>query len=123
MTASLVAIISLAIAFLLGRASTRWEKVGPDEAPFVLPQEDDQERVPMTLGRFTTLVFITGWIIAWTAGIFMVGQAALAAMGSETSGPQVFMIGWLIAAIAGWCYAAHTIFKLLTGRPVKKGWD
>jgi len=112
-----------AIAFWIGRRS----KQSPNSqsnpfshSPIQSTQdtsEEPSERIAMNGQRAFTLIFMCGWIIAWSAGIYM---AATAFLGSFAAGFEtIFLGGWLLAAIAGWCFAANTIFKLGTGKPIK----
>ena len=63
--------------------------------------------------RIFVVVFLAGWLIAWTFGILMAASALL----TGASGPvSVFIFGWLIAAIAGWGAAMHTLVRALRGK-------
>ena len=71
----------------------------------------------MNAARAFTLLFISGWLIAWSAGIYF---AALIFLASFWSGLiTVFVGGWLLAALSGWCFAANTIYRLATGKPIE----
>ena len=117
MTLTLVAIILLACAFLLGRASTQWTWATPSNAS----DTTDSERIPMSAGRLFALLFLCGWMLAWSAGILMALAMFVTSWGNPAA--AVFMGGWLIAAVAGWFAVANMIWRLATGKPVKSGWD
>jgi hypothetical protein len=63
-------------------------------------------RIPPSISpvRIVMAVFITGWLIAWTAGIVFAATTLsrmLQGGAGEPGGAVVFMAGWLIAALAG----------------------
>lgn len=121
---SLVFVVIIAIiAFWLGRRTKPFHPdpdalfPGTSNPGVAGPSQSDQKPVAMNVQRAFVLIFLCGWIIAWTAGIFM---AAVMFLNSFESGfVTLFLGGWLIAALAGWGAAAQTIFKLATGRPIK----
>ena len=105
-------------AFALGRLSERkrhrLRSLGADQPPVRLSPQDSgiETRRPMTGERLFVLVFLTGWLIAWSAGCAVVIKLVLSGSGN------LFVYGWLIAALAGWVYAANTIYRLICGKPV-----
>ncbi|KUJ78208.1 hypothetical protein [Ruegeria profundi] len=123
----IVAIIALSIGVLIGRNGIR--KRENEKAivgnPETLPRGNDggqrNDKSEMSFGmRVFSAVFLFGWLTAWTAGIAM----AVSNFSSTEGGASLFMVGWLIAAIAGWVWAVYTLWKLVTGRPVKlRGWN
>ncbi|WP_170385509.1 hypothetical protein [Ruegeria atlantica] len=121
----IVAIVALGIGLMIGQSRNRKDAnaiFGSAQSP---PQNSDLEQEKgaggMSLGmRLFSSVFLFGWLIAWTVGILM----AVSTFGSAGGTASLFMIGWLIAAIAGWVWAVYTLWKLVTGRPVKmRGWN
>ncbi len=65
-----------------------------------------------TIERALGLVFTLGWITGWTIAIASVFQAF-------ATNPNLFVGGWLLAAVAGWVYAAYSIWRLATGQSVR----
>lgn len=114
--------IIAAIAFWLGRQTKH--SPSPLNDTFansaiqsrVSLSETDTTHIPMNFKRAFSLIFISGWIIAWSAGIVMAVGVFLSSFGSGFT--TIFIGGWLLAAIAGWVFAANTIYKLATGKPV-----
>ena len=112
-------IITALIAFWLGRKSrpSPFPIEGTEHVAISsMPPLSGTNRVPMNVQRLFTLIFVTGWLIAWSAGIFMALMMFLRTFGSGFS--TVFLGGWLMAAIAGWVFAANTIYKILAGLPI-----
>jgi hypothetical protein len=74
-------------------------------------------KLPRKGGEYFGIVFMTGWLVGWTAAIFFVGSILLHSLISkEESGgmewfPALFLSGWLIAAIAGEFAAINSLFK------------
>ncbi len=120
----LVAIILIACAFALGRASTGWRWLQPadtslstDALDRMLVPPDTTERIPMNGERLFALIFLIAWIVGWSAGIVMATGFFIASFGKGFV--TVFLGAWLVGAIAGWFHAALTIYKLATGKPVR----
>ncbi len=108
-----------AIAFWIGRNSIRRarpEKEDFDHSP-IQSAPGSSDRVPMTAMRLFLLLFLSGWIIAWSAGVLTAFVMFVRGFGDGVT--TLFLGGWLLAAIAGWALAAHTIYKIVTGQPVK----
>jgi len=64
--------------------------------------------------RIFHILFLSGWLVAWSAAIVMVSVwllTSLAAPGFHS----LFLGGWLIAAGAGWFLALKTLFALFRG--------
>lgn len=76
-----------------------------------------QTRSPMNFQRASAITFIAGWIIAWSASIWMAVLMFISSFGNGFT--TIVVGGWLIAAIAGWLFAAIVIYKLATGKPVR----
>ena len=76
--------------------------------------EEAAERAPKLpiAARLFAIVFIGGWLIAWTAGIVMAFGALMSGAGSA----NLFMIGWLIAAVAAWFAASYHLIQLILGK-------
>ena len=79
---------------------------------------DCQRQVPSSgssgwLASPTLLIYLLSLLMAWSVGCYWVLQAVLGGSGS------LFLYGWLIAALAGWAHAAHTIYRLITGQTVR----
>ena len=112
----MVCVFVAIVAFGLGRMSGRRQ---PAQNPYgvqPLPAEGKDttpivKKRPLTGERLFMLIFILGWIVAWSAGISLAFKAFWTA-------PNLFIGGWLVAAVAGWFYAAFTIWKLVTGQTV-----
>ena len=121
----IVAIIALSIGILIGRNRNRTDadSIFGSEQPQPLSSvsEPEKSKGDMSTGmRLFSSVFLFGWLIAWTVGILM----AISTFGSAGGTVSLFIVGWLIAAIAGWVWAVYTLWKLVTGRPVKmRGWN
>lgn len=99
-------------AFLAGALWTRKRQ----EAERVPPEPPAHDAPADHLGwgeRLFTIVFITGWLIAWSFGIFV---AAAQLLTGAKGGAGVFLFGWLIGAIAGWFAAAHTLIQAIRGK-------
>ena len=108
-----------AIAFWIGRNSNARARQEQDEftrSP-IQSAATQTDRMPMTTMRLFLLVFLSGWIIAWSGGVLTVFVMFVRGFGDGLT--TLFLAGWLLAAIAGWVFAAHTIFKIVTGQPVK----
>ena len=113
----------LIVAFLAGagwqKRKLARERYALSEAPKLpsqtthpsAPPETDGETIPIG-ERLFTVVFLAGWLIAWSSGILMV-VATLLGGESEAS---LFLLGWLIAAVAGWFAAVHALISALWGR-------
>ncbi|WP_136442170.1 hypothetical protein [Pacificoceanicola onchidii] len=117
-----------AAAFALGRwsAGLRWRStalapsagepgaLGSFETPQGRASETEKHgRIPMTGERLFMLIFLLGWIFAWSVACLTALRFVLSGQGG------LFLIGWLIAALAGWGLAANTIYRLVTGKPVR----
>lgn len=113
-------IITAVIAFWLGR-KTKPSPSLPDsfasDAFQSKPLAADPSRIPMNGPRLMTLIFIIGWLIAWTAGICMAFVMFISSFGNGFA--TVFVGGWLVAAVGGWFFAVNTIHKLATGKPLR----
>ena len=91
------------------------------EAPKLLAApgaEGDRKPRLSPAARVFQIVFLIGWLIAWTSGIVMAAAAAFALEGP----PSLFLVGWLIAALAGWVAAFGALVTLLRGRDPKEPW-
>jgi len=71
---------------------------GPPKLPFV--------------ARLFTIVFTGGWLIAWSAGILIAFGSLVSGAGSA----NLFMIGWLIAAVAAWFAVVYHLIQLILGK-------
>lgn len=79
--------------------------------------EPDQKDKEMSgFEQLFTIVFMGGWLIAWTAGIGMAFQAF-----ASGGGPSMFLLGWLIAAIAGWFFGVYALGMAIMGKRVTRG--
>ncbi|MEM8591045.1 MAG: hypothetical protein AAGF13_00820 [Pseudomonadota bacterium] len=126
MTNISVAIILIVFAFILGRKSTTWAwakptemHLGDERQPIETLQADlPTERVPMNWERLGTLIFVTAWLVGWSAGIVMAFGAFVVSFGN--AGPSLFLGAWLVGASVGWVFAVGLIYKLITGKPIKR---
>lgn len=116
----IVAIVALCLGMAIGqrRKPREVDTVLGDGQVGTQETGSDQDKTnDMSFGaRLFQAVFLSGWLIAWTAGILM----AFSAFASAEGGASLFMGGWLIAAVAGWFWAVHTLWKLVTGQPVNQ---
>ncbi len=120
----------IVIAILAAMAGAWWtrRRERENEHPLALPPkapsppqaaEDVRDReLPIgMIPRLFTIVFMGGWLIAWTA-------AVLAAFVTFFDGTNngLFLVGWLIGASAAWLYVAYTIVQLIRGKsPTRQG--
>lgn len=77
-------------------------------------------RIPGSRTNLFQILFMSGWLAGWTAGIFFVTTILLSSLfnrGAEQSGlgwfGGVFMSGWLVAAIAGEYAAIQGLTSIL----------
>ncbi|MBO9445717.1 hypothetical protein [Ruegeria sp. R14_0] len=116
----IVAIVTLCAGLVIGRMRKPKDTestFGNQLAPTLQLDADHSEnkKSDMSPGmRLFYSVFLTGWLIAWSAGILM----AVSTFSAVDGGASLFVVGWLIVAVAGWVWAVYTLWKLLTGGPV-----
>ncbi|WP_420585282.1 hypothetical protein [Ruegeria sp.] len=119
----IVAVVALGIGVVIGQNRKRKDadSIFGSVQPPQQSGKSEQGKGDMSAGmRLFASIFLSGWLIAWTAGILM----AFSTFASAGGGASLFVFGWLIAAIAGWFWAVYTLWKLVTGRPVKlRGWN
>ncbi len=117
--------IIAAIAFWLGRKTKQYPSPSKRTSQATALHAIDrfsgpaQTRRPMSFQRASAMIFITGWIIAWSASIWMAVLMFISSFGNGFT--TIVVGGWLIAASAGWLCAAIVIYKLVTGKPVRFG--
>jgi len=99
-----VALVSFIAGFLVSH-----RRKPPLPAPAVMAA--GEEKTP--LERATELMFMIGWLISWTSAIIL-ALGILARGGAGGSFP--LLIGWLLAAIAGWISAVAKLLNLLNNR-------
>ena len=63
--------------------------------------------------RVFFIVFLTGWLIGWTIVIILVAGTLLTAVPGAHS---IFLLGWLIAALAAWGGALHELVQAVRGK-------
>jgi len=111
-------LLAAAVAFLAGR---------PTETHFPTSHISDNETStpPPQMSRahrgFFAL-FISGWLLAWTAAMIMVTGTFFESLwkpGFETA----FMGGWLCAATAGWFLAVGELRSLLGSKNPRPPFD
>ncbi len=89
---------------------------------FALSSDQNIIKLPPRSGVYFGIVFMTGWLIGWTAAIFFTGftlfQLLITRENSSVSSMDlfgvVFLFGWLIAAIAGEFAVINSLFKEMT---------
>lgn len=96
------------IAYRIGRNSASFKWQTKDQSP---------DRSPMTFTRAFLLLFLSGWIIAWSAGVVTAIVMFVRSFGDGLT--TLFLAGWLLVALAGWGFAALTIYKIITGQPIR----
>jgi hypothetical protein len=73
-------------------------------------------RLPKINEPLFSILFMFGWLIGWTAGIYFAGYVVVSGLFSEQSPGGlgyfglVFMIGWLVAAVAGEFAAINALY-------------
>lgn len=125
MIPTFVYVVLILCAFALGRASTRWTWARPADMSLSTTALANQSalagstetRVPMNGERLFMLVFLSGWIVAWTVGVAAAFGAFVAGTGDLFG--TLFLGGWLMAAVAAWVFVANTVFRLATGKRVR----
>ena len=124
MQTAIIVIITATIAFWMGIATKR-APVASVEDTYAMPasklqidtSDTEPDYIPMNFQRALTLLFISGWIIAWSTGVLIAGRVFFSALSSGAI--SFFLGGWLIAAIAGWFFAANMIYRLISGKPLQ----
>ena len=104
-------VVIAALAFVVGISMRRKPAA---RVPEVTPPANAE--LPSAGERLFKIVFLAGWLMAWTVGIMMAGGMFLGTLGQEPAA-AVFVGGWLVAAIAGWVWAVVTLIRMLQGRP------
>ncbi len=79
------------------------------QAPAPAREKDGMSAV----GRLLLGLFLTVWLIGWSAGIYF---AASAMFGGD--GPAFFLAIWLAFAIFGWIIAVRFLFRIVAGQPI-----
>ncbi|MEO1678948.1 MAG: hypothetical protein AAFU80_12410 [Pseudomonadota bacterium] len=113
----------LLVALVAGSAGALWmwgrrrQEAGSTQH-YAMPQtrkstDETSYEDKMGLGeQVFTIMFLGGWLIAWSFGVLVV----LGTLLSGESEGGMFLFGWLIAAIAGWFAAVYTLLQALKGR-------
>lgn len=121
---AVVALIAALATLLFVRSGRARSETSTIRRRMTSDTSDAQEEPPKIKGaaRIFALLFLIGWIAAWSAGIFMAFSIFVSAMAQGELGfVTVFIGGWLIAALAGWLFAAKAIVDVTRGRaPGKK---
>jgi len=112
-------LLAAAVAFPAGRPTE------PHFNPSHISDDDPTSPPPPQMSRahrgFFAL-FISGWLLAWTAAMVMVTGSFLTSLWNP-SFETAFMAGWLCAATAGWFLAVGELRSLLGSKNPRPPFD
>jgi hypothetical protein len=96
----------------------------PPSPELVVQNDDATEETPKELtpgARLGAILFLSIWLIVWTAGCHMALITAVDLSYGEEG--YIFLRIWLAVAIPAWFFVAWTLFRLLRGDNVEISFD